>query len=208
VHSLIKSFAAALVLGAALASAPAAAVTYVGHAFEAPSAGNSVTSYGAGDMQSFDVNFGVFTRATLAFVTFRDELAPSMSFNALVGNFTGFNFNGLLVRLTGGAVFEAPNGTVTGVFGTAGTPSIMPTLVSTGMVVPEPFAIHFGNPFGNMAEADWRINFSAVDAGSTFGVTITPVPEPGAYLMLLAGLALMGTIARAKSRRGDGGFAA
>ncbi|MFN0162825.1 MAG: PEP-CTERM sorting domain-containing protein [Burkholderiales bacterium] len=198
--SLLKSLAAALAAGTLIASTPAAAVSFVGHAFEAPAAGNSVTSYGSGATQSFDVNFGAMTRVTLAFITFRDEVAPTMSFNALVGNFTGLNLNGLLVRLTGGAVFEAPYGTVTGNFGVAAPPVVSPTLVSTGMLVPEPLQLSFGNPLGAMGQSDWVINFSGVDAGSTFGVSVTAVPEPGAYMMLLAGLALMGAVARSRGR--------
>lgn len=199
--STLNVFAAALAAASLLVAAPAGAVSYVGHAFNAPSAGNSVVAYGSAASQSFDVNFGAFTDVTLAFITFRNEAMPTMSFNALVGNFTGLNLPGLVVRLTGGATFDTPSGTVTGSFGVAGLPVVSPTLVSTAMTTPEPLQVSFGNPLAADGESDWIIDFSGVQAGSTFGVTISAVPEPGAAAMLLAGLALMGRIVIRNRRR-------
>jgi len=181
---------------AAFATAPAHAVDYVGASFASLSAGNSVVSYGAGAAQSFDVNFGVLTKVTLAFVTFSDELSPTMNFNARVNNFAGFNIEGLLVKLTGGAVFQTPNGTVTPTFGTIASTSVTPGLVSTTLSTGEGFAINFGNPLAQVGQTDWTINFSAVEAGSSFDLTVTAVPEPETFGMLLAGLALMGMMAR------------
>lgn len=197
-----KHFLAGLAtaVAATFVSAPTHAVSYVGASFASASASNSVVSYGADAAQSFDVNFGVLTNVTLEFVTLRDELAPTMSLNALVNNFTGFNIEGLLVKLTGGAVFQAPNGTVTPTFGTIGSTSVAPTLVSSYLSSGEGFAINFGNPLAQGGQSDWTVNFSAVEAGSTFGITVTAVPEPGTYAMLLAGLALMGTVVRRRKQ--------
>jgi len=70
------------------------------------------------------------TNVTLEFETLRNELSPTMAFNALVNNFAGFNIEALQVKLTGGAVFQAPNGTVRPTFGTVGSTSVTPDLVS------------------------------------------------------------------------------
>jgi hypothetical protein len=121
---------AALALASVLAAPSAHAVEYVGARFAAPATGNAVVSYGSGDAQSFDIDFGTMTRVTLAFVTFRDEAAPSMSFSALINNFTGYNFEGLNVRLTGGAVFQSPSGSVIPTFGTLAGTVVTPTQVA------------------------------------------------------------------------------
>jgi hypothetical protein len=44
------------------------------------------------------------------------------------------------------------------------------------------------------------IDFSAVESGATFGLSVTAVPEPGTYAMLLAGLGLIGTMVRRRQR--------
>ena len=195
--SSIKQTLAGLVtaIAATFAAAPAQAVDYVGAAFASASANNSVVSYGAGAAQSFDVNFGKLTSATLEFVTFRDEVTPTMSFNALINNFTAFNIDGLIVKLTGGAVFQMPYGSVTPTFGTLGSTGTTPTMSSSYLSSGEGFAINFGNPLSQGGQSDWTVNFSAVEAGSTFGVTISAVPEAQTYAMLLAGLGLVGSIA-------------
>jgi hypothetical protein len=48
--------------------------------------------------------------------------------------------------------------------------------------------------------SDWMIDFSAVESGATFGLSVTAVPEPGTYAMLLAGLGLIGTMVRRRRR--------
>jgi hypothetical protein len=191
---------AALALASVLAAPSAHAVEYVGARFAAPATGNAVVSYGSGDAQSFDIDFGTMTRVTLAFVTFRDEAAPSMSFSALINNFTGYNFEGLTVRLTGGAVFQSPSGSVIPTFGTLAGTVVTPTQVAMSFSSGEPYALSFGNPLGEVGASDWMIDFSAVESGATFGLSVTAVPEPGTYAMLLAGLGLIGTMVRRRQR--------
>jgi hypothetical protein len=191
---------AALALASVLAAPSAHAVEYVGARFAAPATGNAVVSYGSGDAQSFDIDFGTMTRVTLAFVTFRDEAAPSMSFSALINNFTGYNFEGLNVRLTGGAVFQSPSGSVIPTFGTLAGTVVTPTQVAMSFSPGEPYALSFGNPLGEVGASNWMIDFSAVESGATFGLSVTAVPEPGTYAMLLAGLGLIGTMVRRRQR--------
>lgn len=195
--SFASLFSTAMLGLAAAVAAPAVhAVEYVGASFAAPATGNAVVSYGSGDAQSFDIDFGAITRVTLAFVTFRDEVAPSMSFSALINNFSGYNFDGLTVRLTGGAVFQSPGGSVTPTFGTLAGTAVTPTQVALSFSPGEPYALAFGNPLGDPGASDWMIDFSAVESGSTFGLSVTAVPEPGTYAMMLAGLGLIGTMVR------------
>lgn len=200
--SSIKSLlSGAALLAAALATAPAQAVQYTGATFSSAAASNSVVSYGADAAQSFDVNFGVLTATTLNFITMGDEVASTMSFNALVNNFTGYNFDGLTVKLTGGAVFVTPHGTVTPTFGVVGGTGVTADLVSSWFSTGDGYAVNFGNPLAQDGQADWAIDFSAVTSGSTFGITVTAVPEPETYAMLLAGLGMMAGIARRRRNR-------
>lgn len=192
---------AALGMAAVLAAPSVHAVEYVGASFATSATGNAVVSYGSGDAQSFDIDFGAITRVTLAFVTFRDEELPSMSFSALINNFSGYNFDGLTVRLTGGAVFQLPQGSVTPTFGTLAGTVVTPTQVAMSFSSGEPYALSFGNPLAEVGASDWMIDFSAVESGATFGLSVTAVPEPGTYAMLLAGLGLIGTMVRRRQPR-------
>lgn len=192
---------AALGMAAVLAAPSVHAVEYVGASFATSATGNAVVPYGSGDAQSFDIDFGAITRVTLAFVTFRDEELPSMSFSAIVNNFTGYNFEGMTVRLTGGAVFQAPNGSVTPTFGTLASTVVTPTQVAMSFSSGEGYGLNFGNPLMAPGASDWMIDFSAVESGATFGVSVTAVPEPGTYAMLLAGLGLIGTMVRRRQPR-------
>lgn len=195
--SLASLFSTAALTLAAVLSAPSVhAVEYLGAGFAASHSGNAVVSFGSGAAQSFDIDFGAITRVTLAFVTFRDEAAPTMSFSALINNQSGYNFDGLNVRLTGGAVFQSPSGSVTPTFGTLAGTVVTPAQVVMSLSVGEPYALSFGNPLGEVGASDWMIDFSAVESGATFGLSVTAVPEPGTYAMLLAGLGLIGTMVR------------
>jgi hypothetical protein len=52
------------------------------------------------------------------------------------------------------------------------------------------------NPIGNPLSAQ-----SAIGRGTPHAAQVTPVPEPGEWAMLLAGLALVGFIVRRNSKR-------
>ncbi|MBJ7310897.1 PEP-CTERM sorting domain-containing protein [Rugamonas sp. CCM 8940] len=59
----------------------------------------------------------------------------------------------------------------------------------------DPFSVHL---------ADHNMNFNVNGGSNTFGqLTMTPVPEPTGYAMLLGGMSLMGVLA-ARRRRRDG----
>ena len=117
--------------------------------------GNQRNSEWAGSCFSPDgrvLFVNLYTGVTLAFVTFRDEELPSMSFSAIINNFSGYNFDGLTVRLTGTVV--------------------MPTQVAMSLSSDEPFGLTFGNPLSEVGASDWMIDFSAVESGATFGLSV------------------------------------
>ena len=187
----------AIALGVLLAAAaPAHALEYTGASFRDASAGNAVVSYGSGLSQSFDIDFGTLSSVTLSFVTFRNEGASTMDFSALINNLTGLNFEGFTVKLTGGATFLSPYGTVTPGFGTIAGTTNSATQSSTSFSSGESYALEFGNPLSMPGQSDWTISFAGVQAGSTFGINVTAVPEPETYAMLLAGLGLVGSLVR------------
>ena len=59
--------------------------------------------------------------------------------------------------------------------------------------------------FGNLAAGQYHFDFSGLITGSTGGgfmttVTLAPVPEPETYAMFLAGLGILGVVARRRNR--------
>jgi hypothetical protein len=68
-------------------------------------------------------------------------------------------------------------------------------------------AAGFGISLGSLTAGDYKLTFAgtapAVGQGTGFysaALTVSPVPEPESYAMMLAGLAVMGAIARKRSQ--------
>jgi len=180
--------AAALTLGAAGAQA----ITFEGYT---AGTGTLVEDFSGPGLLSFDIDFADFVPAVLDFRIDADDLGMPITFNALVRNFTGQGLEFLSFTLSQGSFSTV--GTVTRLFG--GTP---PTLEDAGTAVsirfdpPEFLDLEIGNVLGSTAGAlDWRIGNTAFNPGDRFSITVA-IPEPGTYALMLAGLGLVGWLAR------------
>jgi len=82
------------------------------------------------------------------------------------------------------------------------------TLTATSAVAPKVTTSPFlTSTFASLASGTYQLNISGTAGswfGGAYGVALSavaqPVPEPESYAMLLAGLGLMGTIARRRSK--------
>jgi hypothetical protein len=64
-----------------------------------------------------------------------------------------------------------------------------------------PMSQPHANPLGNPLGSATAIGRPMGRGGAAAGAQVTPVPEPGEWAMLLAGLALVGFIVRRNSKR-------
>jgi hypothetical protein len=56
--------------------------------------------------------------------------------------------------------------------------------------------VELGNPLGQAGRQDWTLGQAGFQVGDRFSLTVSAVPEPGQYALLLAGLAGIGWLAR------------
>lgn len=160
--------------------------------------GNTATEYTLGSALSFDLDLLSKAPITLNFTIESSDLSGDpMTFNALVRNLSGLGFDGITVTLSG-ITFANPAGTIStdgfaavsgsGSSATQAWASFTPALTSE---------FYIGNPLGNANQVDWTLNLDGLKAGKQFSITVaTPVPEPEAYGLAIAGLAALGLAAR------------
>lgn len=186
-------------LAAALAAAlalPAQAVTFEGAVTQG---GTVVTPYSGTGLLSFDIDFANALPVAMEFRIEEGDLLQPLVLNAVLRNFTGSGIPGYALSLDRGAFGVI--GTVTRQFGGGTAVGVVGNTATFNFGSPEFLDVEVGNPLGTTAGAiDWTL--TGLQAGDRINVSVSVVPEPGSYALMLAGLAALGFIARRQQRRG------
>jgi PEP-CTERM motif len=179
---------------AAAFALPAQAASLTGVSTDGPVVAEDFSADG---LISFDLDFLGQTTATLSYrITDADLAGMGVSFNAVLRNFASLGFTGYDLSLNTGS-FD-PVGTVTRQFGGDALVSFNGAQAAVRFDSPEFLDVEIGDPLAlGFNQVDWLI--SGVNAGERLSITVTAVPEPGTYAMLLAGLGLMGWMARRRA---------
>jgi hypothetical protein len=190
-HLLALAAAAAL-----LSTLPAHAANFVGVTTGGPVI---VEDYSADGLISFDIDFLAVTSATLSYrIGAADLGGMGVSFNAVLRNFTDSGLNGYTFSLSTGLFDEI--GTVTRQFGGASTISFNGADASVAFMPPEFLDVEIGDPLavgGN--KIDWRI--SGLALGDRVNLTVSAVPEPGTWALMLGGMGMVGWLASRRRRQ-------
>ncbi len=186
----LKTFIAAAAL---VALAPAGAATF---ASASTQDGTVVADYSATGLVSFDIDFKSLGAATLNYTISADDLTMPLAWNAILRNLAGIGFDGYVVTLDRGVFAE--DGTVTRQFGGSTTVSVAAGTASFTFTPPEFLDIEVGNALGTTPAAQNWV-FGGLSAGDTLAITVTPVPEPGTWGLMAAGLGLVGWLARRRA---------
>ncbi len=189
---MIKQLFATAALAAACC-APASAITFEGAVTQG---GTVVANFSGPGQLSFDIDFANLAPAVLRFRVDAGDLASPIALDAVLRNLTGNGLSAYSFLLDRGSF--ASIGSVTRQFG--GTASVVASgpAATIGFDTLEFLDVEIGDALGSTAGAtDWTLGGLAV--GDRFSLTVTAVPEPGTYALLLAGLAGVGLMAR---RRG------
>jgi hypothetical protein len=143
---------------------------------------------------SFDIDFANFVPAVLDYRIDDGDLGMPITFNALVRNLTGQGLETLRFTLSQGSFSTV--GSVSRQFGGSADIGGPGASVLVSFTPPEFLDLEIGNVFGSTPGAlDWRIDNLAFNAGDRFSITVA-IPEPGTYALMLAGLGLVGWLAR------------
>lgn len=182
----------ALATAGAFFAAPAQALSLTGVSGDAA----SVTDYSSVGLLSVDIDFDAVGAVTMSFaIDVADVAGMGVDFNAMLRNFTGVGLSAYQLSLDSGS-FVA--GSVTRQFGGATQVSVNGGTAVLRFDPLEYLDVEVGDPFGTSNPIDWQIDGLA--AGTTLNLTVSAVPEPGTYALLLGGLSLVGLAARRRQR--------
>jgi PEP-CTERM motif len=188
-----KSFiavAAALLLAA---TAPAQAISFEGAITQG---GTTVADYASTGLVSFDIDFRSVDAASLEYRIDADDLSMPLAWNAILRNFTELGIEGYSVTLSRGGFTLV--GSVTRQFGGSSTATADGGSALISFSTPEFLDVEIGNALGTTpAATDWTLGGLA--AGDRLTLTVTPVPEPGTWGLMAAGLGLVGWLARRRA---------
>ncbi len=170
---------------------PAHAARFIGAATEGPIVAED---YSDDALISFDLDFLSQTSATLSYrVTDADLGGMGITFNAVLRNLADVGFTGYNLSLSTGS-FD-PVGTATRQFGGDTTVSFNGAMAAVRFDTPEFLDVEIGDPLmSGFNQVDWAI--SGLNAGDRLSITVSAVPEPETYAMLVAGLLMMGWMTR------------
>lgn len=177
------------------AAAPAQALTFEGAVTQGATA---VSDYSAIGLLSFDLDLANGAPAVLSWRLDDEDLRAPIAFNAVIRNLTGAGLPGLTLTLDRGAF--ASVGSVTRQFG--GEASTVTGSGGTRTVTfssAEFLDVELGNPLGRAGKTDWTLGQAGFQVGDRFSLTVSAVPEPSQYALLLAGLAAVGWVARRRA---------
>ncbi len=179
----LETLFATATLAAALC-APAAAATFEG----AVTQGTTVVSdYAGNGLISFDIDFGNFSPASVEYRIDSADAPLPLDFNAVLRNYTGLGIAGYSITLSQGLFSFV--GSVDRQFGGTSAVSLNGSTATVTFNTPEYLDVELGNALGTTpGAADWAIGGLNVGDRVTLTLTPLPVPEPGTYALLLAGL--------------------
>lgn len=187
----MKKLIASLALSA-LASTSAMAAVFVD---AAAAAGNDVTDFSDAGLIAFNLDLRQLSTVTLNYQITAADLAGPISFNAVIANLGSVDLNAVQFSLSSsrfdtiGSVARAFGGTATVSTWAQGSKALV------SLDSPEYFELELGNPYLKAGQIDWTIASAGLQAGDTLSITMA-VPEPQAYAMGLAGLSVLGLMAR------------
>ena len=163
--------------------------------------GNSVTAaVSAGFLPTIttDIGFVEFGTVSLTFRLSAADAGGLAAFNAVIGNLMpGRGIAGLELRLNRGT-FELV-GAVTPSFSAVVWVVGAPQQQRITFAPAEAFGIDLGNPFAAAGQADWLFGFAGMQADETFTLTVSAVPEPQVWALMLAGASVLVMMRRPRS---------
>ncbi|MBU0602548.1 MAG: hypothetical protein KKD25_09130 [Gammaproteobacteria bacterium] len=181
--------------GALVISAPTHAVTLDSATLN----GNALdTSFSSASLLALDLTLFNALPTAMSFVVDADDIAAGgIDFNALIREVSGAGLPGLRLTLSGarfGSIGSARGATQSGdlpdvTFGGSATDVIVSAVASASASFTE---IYVGNPFYEDTLDDWRIAFDTMHAGDVFSLNVAVVPEPREWMLMLAGLGMIG----------------
>lgn len=150
--------------------------------------------YSADELVSFDLDFLSQGTATLTYdITAADLSGMGLAFNAVLRNLADVGFTGYNLSLSTGSFY--PAGTATRQFGGDATVSFNGAMAAVRFDSPEYLDVEIGDPLmSGFNQVDWAL--SGLNAGDSLSITVSAVPEPETYAMMLAGLMMMVWMAR------------
>jgi hypothetical protein len=186
-----------LVAAAALAAAccsPTLAATFEGASTQGATV---VTDYAAPGLVSFDIDFANLSAAELNYRIDAGDIGQPIQLNMVLRNFTLTGIDGYSLQLSLGRF--ASIGTVTRQFGGSTQVVAGDGWATLGFSSPEFLDVEVGDALGSTPGAvNWTL--AGLQSGDLLRISISAVPEPAGWLLMLAGMG--GIAARAGRRRG------
>ena len=153
--------------------------------------GTVATNYSGTSLVSFDIDFANVAPVVLAFRVDAGDMAAPIALNSMLRNFTGNGFSGFRLSLNRGSF--ATIGSVTPQFGGTASVNAAGGNASINFSGLEFLDVEVGDVFGTPGRSNWTLGGLA--AGDRFTLSVSAVPEPGAYALTLAGLGVLGFLA-------------
>ncbi|MGV3499180.1 MAG: PEP-CTERM sorting domain-containing protein [Hydrogenophaga sp.] len=155
------------------------------------------TDFSTDGLISFDLDFAALGTTTLRYTIGAGDLA-SLSFNAVLRNFTDEGLSSYLISLSTGSFL--PVGTVTPQFGTLDGIAWQDGNATISFGALEFLDTMVGDPLtAGGGKIDWAL--TGFNVGDTLEISVSAVPEPETYAMLLAGLGALFAARRRQQRR-------
>ena len=192
---IMKKHLLALAAAASLAAlAPAHAAVYTG---VVGSTSATVADFSTDGLISFDIDFASLGSATLGYTVSAADV-NGLSFNAVLRNYTGEGIGAYTFSLSSGLFGEL--GTVTRQFGGSSGIAFNGADATVSFSPLEFLDVEIGDP---LAQGGGRVNWvlAGLNAGDTLNITVTAVPEPETFALLLSGLGLVGWATRRRRRQ-------